>query len=102
MSKLLINEPPIQVLPTLATVIGLNRAIVLQQVHYWCANPKMGVARDSNRWIRNTAEDWQRDNFPFWSLSTVVEDGLWWYDDEDIDKFNKEVKTYRVGEDNER
>lgn len=71
MSKLLINEPPIQVLPTLATVIGLNRAIVLQQVHYWCANPKMGVARDSNRWIRNTAEDWQRDNFPFWSLSTV-------------------------------
>lgn len=71
MSKLLINEPPIQVLPTLATAIGLNRAIVLQQVHYWCANTKMGVVRDGKRWIRNTAEDWQRDNFPFWSLSTV-------------------------------
>ena len=35
MSKLLINEHPLQVLPSLATKIGLNEAIVLQQIHYW-------------------------------------------------------------------
>jgi hypothetical protein len=71
MSKLLINEPPLQVLPTLATKIGLGKAIILQQVHYWCENPKIGVSCDEKKWIRNTAEDWQKDNFPFWSLKTV-------------------------------
>jgi len=71
MSKLLINEPPIQLLPTLAIKVGLSKAILLQQVHYWCENPKMGAVRDGKRWIRNTAEEWQKDNFPFWSLKTV-------------------------------
>lgn len=35
MSKLLIDDYPIQVLPKLAKEIGLNEAIFLQQVHYW-------------------------------------------------------------------
>lgn len=35
MSKLLINERPIQVLPRLAKEIGLNEEIFLQQLHYW-------------------------------------------------------------------
>ena len=35
MSKLLINERPIMILPTLAVKIGLNESIMLQQVHYW-------------------------------------------------------------------
>ena len=34
MSNLLTQEPPLQVLPSLAVAIGLNEAIVLQQVHY--------------------------------------------------------------------
>lgn len=33
-SKLLLDKLPLQVMPTLATLIGLNEAIVLQQVHY--------------------------------------------------------------------
>ena len=33
--SLLISEPPLQVLPSLAVKIGLNEAIVLQQIHYW-------------------------------------------------------------------
>lgn len=41
-AQLLINEPPLQVLPTLAKTIGLNEAIVLQQVHYWL-NPKFNT-----------------------------------------------------------
>src|SRR5205823_12986251 len=33
-SPLLISEPPLQVLPTLACAVGLGAAIVLQQLHY--------------------------------------------------------------------
>lgn len=42
MSKLLIDDYPIQVLPKLAKVIGLNEAIILQQLHYWL-NSKMTI-----------------------------------------------------------
>ena len=38
MSKLLINESPLTVLPHLATEIGLNEAIFIQQVQYWLYN----------------------------------------------------------------
>lgn len=71
MNKLLINEPPLQVLPGLAAKIGLNEAILLQQVHYWISNPKVGVEKDGKRWVRNTTDEWQHDNFPFWSCSTI-------------------------------
>jgi len=70
-SQLLINEPPLQVLPSLAIAIGLNEAIVLQQLHYWLNNPKAGVERNGHKWIFNTYEEWQEGNFPFWSVSTV-------------------------------
>lgn len=68
---LLISEPPLQVLPSLAKTIGLNEAITLQQLHYWLENPKAGVDREGFRWVYNTYEDWQRDNFPFWSTKTI-------------------------------
>ncbi len=72
-SHLLINEPPLQVSPTLAAQVGLNEAIVLQQVHYWLVNPKcQGVIDDDgNKWIYNSYEEWQEDNFPFWSVPTI-------------------------------
>lgn len=72
MSKknLLISEPPLQVLPSLAKAISLNEAIVLQQLHYWIVNPKAGVERDGFKWIFNTYEEWQ-ENFPFWSIHTI-------------------------------
>ena len=35
MSNLLIHEEPLLVLPGLASRIGLNEAIFLQQIHYW-------------------------------------------------------------------
>lgn len=70
-SNLLINEPPLLVLPSLAKLIGLNESLVLQQLHYWLENPKTGVTRDGFKWIYNTYGDWQGDSFPFWSLSTI-------------------------------
>ena len=68
MSKLLINEPPLQVLPSLAAAIGLNEAIFLQQLHYWLA--RSTVEALGCRWVHNTASEWA-DQFPFWSEKTI-------------------------------
>lgn len=71
-SKLLINEEPLQLLPSLAMAVGFNEAVVLQQLQYWMRNPKIGVVReDGRKWVFNTYEQWHDDNFPFWSLDTV-------------------------------
>lgn len=68
MSKLLINEPPLQVLPSLAKAIGLNEAIFVQQLHYWLQTSAHN--HDGRRWIYNTYAGWL-EQFPFWSESTV-------------------------------
>lgn len=67
--SLLIAEPPLQVLPSLAKAIGLNEAIVLQQIQYWVAL-EQGIEKDGRRWIYNTVEEW-RKQFPFWSTDTI-------------------------------
>lgn len=69
MSKLLLDEPPLMVLPKLAEKVGLNEAIILQQIHYWLSG-KSAKEKDGKYWIYNTYEDWQKQ-FPFWSVSTV-------------------------------
>lgn len=69
-SPLLINEPPLQVLPSLAVAIGLNEALVLQQIHYWYSVGQ-GVEKYGHRWIYNTVEGW-RKQFPFWSDDTIT------------------------------
>src|SRR4051794_41087150 len=67
--KLLINEPPLQVLPTLAKLIGLNAAIALQQVHYRLSG--WGELDDAGRpWINCTVAEWQAKDFTFWSERT--------------------------------
>ncbi|EOC0702571.1 hypothetical protein ACIU3Q_005787 [Salmonella enterica subsp. enterica serovar Kokomlemle] len=68
MSSLLINENPLQVLPSLACAVGLNEALIAQQMHYW-----MGKSRhfyDGRRWIYNSVASWQKQ-FPFWSEATI-------------------------------
>lgn len=68
MSNLLIDDYPILVLPTLASEIGLNEAIVLQQMHYWLK--KSNHNYDGRRWIYNSFPEWQK-HFPFWSVMTI-------------------------------
>lgn len=74
MTSLLIAERPLQVIPKLATKIGLNEAIVLQQIHYWLVNNEDKKSpdhyRDGRWWTFNTLDEWQRD-FPFWSTRTI-------------------------------
>lgn len=68
MNNLLIDDYPILVLPKLATEIGLNEAIVLQQMHYWIN--KSNHIHDNKRWIYNSYKEWQQ-HFPFWSNATI-------------------------------
>lgn len=68
MSKLLIDDYPIQVLPKLAEHIGLNEAIILQQMHYWLNTSKH--SHDDKKWIYNSYKNWEKQ-FPFWSNVTI-------------------------------
>lgn len=69
-NALLIQEPPLQVLPSLAQKIGLNEAIILQQIHYWL-NPKHNKNLINGRlWVWNTYEQWKQQ-FPFWCDRTI-------------------------------
>lgn len=69
-STLLINEPPLQVLPTLAKTIGLNEAIILQQIHYWL-DPRLNKnICEEKHWVHNTFAQWEQQ-FTFWSIPTI-------------------------------
>lgn len=68
MSKLLIEDRPLMVLPSLAVAIGLNEAIILQQLHWWL--DKSANVIDGHSWVYNTYSQWQ-EQFPFWSDKTI-------------------------------
>ena len=68
MRSLLVDEYPLIVLPSLAKEIGLNEAIMLQQIHFWLGKKKH--YRDGRYWIYNTYDGWV-EQFPFWSKSTI-------------------------------
>lgn len=77
-SQLLINEHPLQVLPSLAVAIGLNEAIMVQQIHYWLNNKdkrSKPYISEGKKWVYNSYQDWQ-EQFPFWSLSTIKRTAL--------------------------
>lgn len=69
MNRLLMDEPPLLVLPSLAEAVGLNEAIFLQQLHWMLQRDGLEV-HDDRRWVRSSAENFQRQ-FPFWSVRTV-------------------------------
>lgn len=64
-APLLIPEPPLQVLPTLASEVGVNEAIFLQQVHYWSLR-----ARDDEGWVYKTQAEWIEE-LPWLSTRTL-------------------------------
>lgn len=62
MSKLLTDDHPLLVLPSLAAEIGLNEAIVLQQLHYWLG--KSRHTHNGQKWVYNTINEWL-EQFPW-------------------------------------
>lgn len=68
MNNLLFDEHPLVLQPKLAKIIGLNEAIILQQLNYWLKRSNKFI--DGHVWIYNTYSDWQ-EQFPFFSKSTI-------------------------------
>ena len=68
--SLLFKFRPLVISPQLAERIGLNEAIVLQQLKYWLNETESGLDHDGQRWVYNTVDQWQKQ-FPFWSVDTV-------------------------------
>jgi len=79
--KLLLDDYPLIILPRLAVTIGLNEAIVLQQIHYWLQHYRRTENecekdegrrhfKDGRWWVYNSVDEWS-DQFPFWSSDTV-------------------------------
>lgn len=69
--KLLRGESPLQVLPELATWIGLNEAIALQQLHYLLSQDNKGMVEDDIKWYRSSAQEWRDEHFKFWDVKVV-------------------------------
>ena len=64
----LFNENPLVIDRELASVIGLNEAIILQQIQYWIK--KSAHKFDGKIWVYNSISQWKKQ-FPFWSESTI-------------------------------
>lgn len=66
MGKLLFDEPPLTVSPSLAVIVGLEEAIVLQQVKYWLTinEEKKSNYFNGRYWVYNSYRD-GRNNFRF-------------------------------------
>jgi len=97
LSKYLLHEQTLVILPGLAEVIGLNEAIFVQQLHF-LIQLKLHQANKDNYiddkiWVYNTYLQWKNEYFKFWSESTVkrtivglVLDGYVIKDNHNIDK----------------
>jgi hypothetical protein len=70
-NRMLLDEYPLVLFPSLAKAVGVNGAVIIQQLHYHFANPENGRVHNGQRWIFKTYEDWQTSDFPFWDARTV-------------------------------
>ncbi len=73
MSIYLFDEQPILANKTLVREIGLNEALILQQVNYWIEiNKKSGKNyHDGKYWTYNSIRVWQEKDFDYMSVDTV-------------------------------
>lgn len=99
----LFDEHPLVIDVKLAKVIGLNEAIVLQQVNYWL-HGRHAKKIDGRLWTYNSMKKWH-EQFSFWSLNTMKrafssleEDGLLVVGNYNKYKFDK-TKWYSIDED---
>ena len=98
----LFDEHPLVIDKELAKVIGLNEAIVLQQVNYWL-HGKHAKRIEGRLWTYNSMKKWN-EQFPFWGLNTVKrtfssleKDGLLIVGNYNKYKFDK-TKWYSIDE----
>ena len=68
--SLLIDEPPIQILPALAEVVGFNEAAILQEIHYWLNAHINTDFREGRHWVQNVFEHLCH-RFFFWDIEDI-------------------------------
>ena len=70
---LLIDERPLIVQPSLVKLLGsIERAVVLQQIHWLLKQPKSGeIDEDGNKWVWGTLQEWCDDYFQMWKPRTL-------------------------------
>jgi len=73
MSNIFYNIEPKVINTQLACLIGLNEAIVIQQLHYWLERNKTTATNfhDGLYWTYGTIQEYRDRDFPFWSFDTV-------------------------------
>jgi len=69
----LIEESPLVVSPTLAVVLGLKKAHLVQQIQYWTT--KSSNIQDGHTWVYNTYDEWL-EQLPFYSRAVFSRDIL--------------------------
>lgn len=80
-SKFLIDTYPLVIQPTVAKALGLEDAIILQQIQYWLNHNEKEESElpedkrlhyhDERWWTYNAVTSWQIKNFPFMSIDTI-------------------------------
>jgi hypothetical protein len=70
-NRMLLDERPLVLLPSLAQAVGVNEAVVIQQLHFYLTNPDNGREHDGAQWIYKTYENWRTDDFPFLSTFQI-------------------------------
>jgi len=68
--SLLLKVKPLVISPMLAMRIGINEAIVLQQICYWLEDTTAGIEYDGKRWVYNSINAWN-EQFPWWTAKTI-------------------------------
>lgn len=74
MTNLLIDDRPIMFLPRLAIALeSVERAIILQQIHWLLRQPKSGLwDDDGTHWVWGSYEEWCEDYFPMWKPQNLA------------------------------
>lgn len=71
----LMDEYPLLVYPSLAKAMGINKAVVFQQLHFLLNNQRTAkneyVFVDGRWWVYNTYEEW-RDTYFYWLASVTL------------------------------
>ncbi|MFN8452456.1 MAG: hypothetical protein U0521_28595 [Anaerolineae bacterium] len=71
----LLDEAPMLVYPTLARILGINGAVMLQQLHFLLNSTKTAKNKynfiNSRWWVYNSYAEWQRDHFSWLSVSGI-------------------------------
>ena len=74
MLKLLIDEAPVYFAKTLAKYIGLEKAIILQQVHFWIEINKQEEKNyyEDRYWVYSSFEQWVERDFTWWGKRKLI------------------------------